>query len=43
MQQSIVGVDRGNTTQAIFSDIINLAGVDYRVREVEIQSLVGQY
>ena len=24
------GVDRGNTTQAVFSDIINLAGVDYR-------------
>ena len=35
-----VGVDRGNTTQAVFSDIVNLAGVDCRVSGVEIQSLV---
>jgi len=27
MQQSS-GVDHGNTTQAVFSDIINLTGVD---------------
>ena len=34
-----MGVDRGNTTQAVFSDIINLAGVDYKSGELKFSHL----